>query len=408
MLNTRPVALLLAIAWSSSAFAADSSPVQVKDIAVTPRANLTADDGTLTLHPKASVGVGYNSNIYAEAANEKDDIYVHYLAGLQADWRLNPHNSLALNGEFEGLNYSKSASDNANMIGGLLGGDYRWHEANNNVHLHGGYARFNDPLIETGEQILRQIIDGSAVVTWQGSEVRSVVDLGATALDYLESGTGFTAESRDHNIFQLTGRMGCTTARDTFYYLLLGVDRTDYKENIQFNDSTGITGGVGAQVRLGQRSTLTAEGGVAYRSYADNFGGLSANDDKKVYAPYVSVAARWPWESGSQVGLNIFSRIDESISANAAWVYGAQLNGRYRLLANSGLFGSVGGYHSEDSGRGTVTTEKRNTVEIVAGVDHEITKGLVGRLKVTYTESTAEISNEFSRYIVSFDLAVAF
>ena len=408
MLNTRPVALFLAIAWSSSAFAADSSPVQVKDIAVTPRANLTADDGTLTLHPKASLGVGYNSNIYAEAANEKDDIYVHYLAGLQADWRLNPHNSLALNGEFEGLNYSKSASDNANMIGGLLGADYRWHEANNNVHLHGGYARFNDPLIESGEQILRQNIDGLAVATWQGSETRTVVDLGATALDYLDGGTGFTAESRDNSVFHLTGRMGCTTARDTFYYLLLGVDRTDYKENIQFNDSTGITAGLGAQVRLGQRSTLSAEGGVAYRSYADNFGGLSVNDDKKVYAPYVSVAARWPWESGSQVGLNIFSRIDESITANAAWVYGAQLDGRYRLLANSGLFGSIGGYHSEDSGQGMVTTEKRNTVEIAAGVDHEITKGLVGRLKATYTDSTAEISNEFSRYIVSFDLAVAF
>ena len=408
MLIARPVALFFAIAWSSSAFAADSSPVQVKDIAVTPRANLTADDGTLTVHPKALLGAGYNSNIYAEEDNENDDIYVHYLAGLQADWRLSPHHSLALNGELEGMNYSKSSSENADLVGGLLGGDYRWREANNNAHIHGGYARFDDPLIETGEQILRQNIDGLAAITLQGAEVRTVVDFGATALDYLEDGIGFTADSRDNTVFRLTGRMGRTTARETFYYLMLSGDVTDYKQNTQFNDSTGITAGLGAQVRLGERSTLSAEGGVAYRAYDDNFGGLNANDDKNVYAPYISIAARWPWESGSQVGLNIFSRIDESITANAAWVYGAQLDGRYRLLARSGLFGSLGGYHSADSGQGVGITEERDTFEVAAGVDHEITKGLVGRLKASYTDSTAEISNDFNRYIVSFDLAVAF
>ena len=418
MLITRPVVLLLVIAWSSPAFAADTfaadtfaadnSPVLVKDIAVTPRANLTADDGTLTVHPKAALGVGYNSNIFAEAVAENGDIYVRYLAGIQADWRLTPHHSVALNGELEGLNYSKSGSDNANLVGGLLGGDYRWHEANNEVRIHGGYARFNDPLIESGEQILRQNIDGAAQVTWQGSEVRTVIDLGITALDYLEDGSGFTADSRDHTISRLTGRMGFTTARQTFYYLMLSGDMMDYHENLQFNDSTGITAGLGAQVRLGERSTLTAEGGVVYRTYDDNFGGLNANDDKNVYAPYVSIAARWPWESGSHVGLNIFSRIDESITANAAWVYGAQLDGRYRLLVRSGLFGSVGGYHSVDSGQGVGITEERDTVEIAAGIDHEITNGLVGRIKATYTDSTAKISNEFSRYIVAFDLAVAF
>ena len=408
MLITRPVALLLTIACGTSAFAADTSPVQVKDIAVTPRANLTADDGTLTLHPKALLGAGYNSNIYAEEDNENDDSYLHYLAGLQADWRLSPHHSVALNGEFEGVNYSKSSSENADLVGGLLGGDYRWREANNNAHIHAGYARFDDPLIESGEQILRQNIDGLAALTLQGAEVRTVVDFTATALDYLEDGTGFTAESRDNTVFRLTGRMGTTTARETFYYALLSGDVTDYKENIQFNDSTGITAGLGAQVRLGERSTLSAEGGIAYRSYADNFGGLNANDDKNVYAPYISIAARWPWENGSQVGLNIFSRIDESITANAAWVYGAQLDGRYRLLAHSGLFGSLGGYHSADSGQGAGTTEERDTFEVAAGVDHEITKGLVGRLKASYTDSTAEISNDFTRFIVSFDLAVAF
>ena len=64
----RPVALLVAIACASSAIAAeDANPVYVKGIEVVPRANLTADDGTLRLHPKAMLGTGYNSNIFAES-----------------------------------------------------------------------------------------------------------------------------------------------------------------------------------------------------------------------------------------------------------------------------------------------------------------------------------------------------
>ena len=42
------------------------------------------------------------------------------------------------------------------------------------------------------------------------------------------------------------------------------------------------------------------------------------------------------------------------------------------------------------------------------GVEHEIAKGFVGRLKGTYTDSSAEVSNDFSRYIVALDFAVAY
>ncbi len=410
MRMNHPVAMLLAITCSTSAvMAEDTTPVRVKDLDVQPRANLTADDGTLTLHPKALVGVGYNSNIFAEATNEKDDVYVQGLIGLQADWRLNDHNNVAINGEFEGLSYANSDYSNGNLVGGLLTGDYRWHEANNDARFHLGYARFDDPLIETGEQILRQNIDGSAIVTLQGATVRTVIDAGVVALDYLEGGLGFTADNRDNTIYHATGRMGVTTARDTFYYALIGIDYIDYWENTAYNDSNGVTVGLGAQVRLGERSVLSAEGGVTYRVYDDNYNANASYDDKTVYAPYVSVTALWPWESGSHVGLNLFSRIDESLTANAAWVYGGQLDGRYRLLSHSGLFGSLGGYHSEDSGQGPgIAVEQRDTIEASAGVDHEITKGLVGRLRLTYTDSDAEISNDFKRYIIAFDLACAF
>jgi hypothetical protein len=408
---TRPVALLVTIACTGTAVAADhQSQVQVKDIGVTPRANLTFDDGTFSLHPKALLGVGFNSNIFAEVdGEENDDLYVHGLAGLQGDWRLGPHENLGFNGELEALSYFDSDNDDGNLVGGLLTADYRWHDSGNDVRVHGGYARFDDPLIQSGEQILRQTVDGNVMVTLQGATMRTVIDGGAVAMDYLEGGIGFSEDSRDNTVYRLSGRVGWTTARETFYYALLSYDFSDYWDNIQYNDSNGITAGLGTQVRLGERSTLTAEGGVTYRIYEEDYAGLSAYDDETVLAPYVSIAARWPWETGSSVGLRAFSRVDESITANAAWIYGLQLDGRYRLLARSGLFGSLAGYHSEDSGEGPgIPAEERDTVEATVGVDYEIAKGLVGRLKGTYTDSEAEISNDFSRYIVALDLAVAF
>jgi hypothetical protein len=405
----RPVALLAAIACVGPLIAADQAPIMVKDIAVQPMANLTARDGTVTVHPKALLGVGYNSNIFTETDDEEGDVFIRGLAGMVVDWRLNPHSSLAFNGELEALNYVDSDNDEGNLFGGLLTGDYRWREQNRDLRIHAGYARFDDPLIQTGEQILRQSYDGSATLALSGSEMRTVLELGAGAVDYLEDGIGFSDTSRDNTTYRLTGRVGRTTARDTFYYVMLGVDRSDYWDNIQYNDSNGITAGLGAQVRLGERSTLTAEAGATYRVYEDNFGGIAAYDDEQVLAPYISVAARWPWESGSHVGLNLFSRIDESITANAAWVYGAAVDGRYRLLARSGLFGSLAAYHSEDSGdSAAIVNETRDTFEATAGVDHEISRGVVGRLKVSYADSSADIGNDWTRYIASFDVAVAF
>lgn len=407
----RPVALLAAIACTSSLIAAEEgAPVLVKDLEVAPRANLTLDDDTLRLNPKAMLGAGFNSNIFAEdSGDENDGVYARGLVGLLANWRLDPHQSLTVNGELEALNYLDSENEEGDLVGGLLTGDFRLNQTGTDVRVHVGYARFDDPLIQTGEQILRQNIDGSLQVTLQGATVRTIINAGAVATDYLDDGIDFTDESRDNTAYRATGRVGWTSARETFYYALLGVDFNDYWDNIQYNDSTGLTAGVGAQVRLGERSVLTAEGGVTYRMYDDNYGGISAYDDEEIYAPYVSVAAKWPWESGSHLGLKVFSRLDESVTSNAAWIYGLQLDGRYRLLAHSALIGSVAGYHSEDSGQITgVDAEQRDTLEGALGVEHEITKGLVGRLKASYTDSTADLSNDYNRYIIAVDFAVAY
>ncbi len=409
---SQPVAVLTALAFAIPAsFAAEGAaePVPVKDFSVRPMGNLAYDDKRLVLHPKVLVGVGYDSNVYTEATNENSGSFVHGLVGVLLDYRLNQHQSIALNGEFETKNYLKKENDKADLVGGSGAFDYRWQEERNNAGLHLGYDRFNDPLIQTGEQVLRQSIDGNISGTFSTSVVRSVIKVGVVRTDYLEDAGFFTKDSRDNNAIDATLRIGYSEARDTFYYALVGYQRIQYDENTQFNSSNSATGGLGLQVRLGDRSTLTAEGGLTYRVYDNNFSANTAYDDKKVLAPYVNVAIKWPWEEGSHVGMNLFSRLDESVTANAAWVYGGILDGRLRMAQHTGLFASVGVYQSKDSGSGSgIQIEERNTVEGQAGIEHELRRGVVVRVKGVYTDSSSKTANDFSRQVLTLEAAAAF
>jgi hypothetical protein len=409
----RPVALLSTLACMAPVFAAQTESetvtVPVKDINVRPMANLASDDDTFTIHPKVLVGVGYNTNVYAEPVDENQGFYYRGLAGVLLGLRLNEHSRLAFDGEAEGLAYLKEENDQANLAGGRASLDYLWQESRNSARVHAGYARFDDPLIQTGQQVLRETYDGYASLNLTGTVARNVIKVGGQRTDYLENALGFTEDSRDNNTFSVTLRSGCTHARDSFYYVLLGYENTSYDENTQFNDFAGYTAGLGGQVRLGERATATVEAGATYRVYANDYGGSAAYDDETVVAPYASLAIVVPWEEGSHFGAQAFSRLDESLTANAAWIYGVGVDARYRLALNAGLFGALMEYQSKDSGHGPgIAAEERLTTEAVIGVDYELCRGLTGRLKVNYTESDSELNNDFTRIIVAVDLAAAF
>lgn len=410
----QPVALLTALACAlPTGFAAEGTPepkpVPVKDFSVRPMANLAYSDNRLLLHPKVLVGLGYDSNVYAETRDENSGTFVRGLVGVLLDYRINPHQSLAIDGEFETKTYLKEENDEGDLIGGRAALDYRWQEERNSAGLHLGYDRFNDPLIQTGEQVLRQTVDGNLSGAFSTSAILSVVRIGVVSTDYLEDAAYFTEQSRDNNEIDATLRIGYSEARDTFYYALIGYESVQYDEDTQFNSSNGVTGGVGLQVRLGERASLTAEGGVTYRIYDDNFAGSTAWDDEEVLAPYLNIAARWPWEQGSHIGLRLFSRLDESITANAAWVYGGIFDGRLRMAQHTGLFGSVSIYQSKDSGSGSgIQAEERTTQEGQAGIEHELRRGVVVRVKGTYTDSESKTATDFDRFVAVIEAAAAF
>ena len=382
-----------------------------KGLGVLPMANFTYFDQRLAFHPKALVGVGSNSNVFAQETDPKSSAYYHGIIGLLTTYRFNAQNNLSVDGELEARRYTDSeVKDVTRLTGGQACLDYLYQEQNNNrLKLHGGFARFDDPEIQTGMQIKRQTADGDISAAINGMHARLVIGGTMLATDYLEDGIGFTKDSRDNTVSGGNLRLGYTMSHNGFIYALAKVERVTYKEDVQFNNSSGYTFGAGLQQSLGERSSLLLEAGMMSRTYDKNFNDDPAYDDKKVVAPYGECNFVWPWETGSQVSLRGFSRLNESLTANTAWLTGGALDGRLRVADRTFLFAGVDYFLGKDDGAAAgAEVEKRTTTDATLGLDYQMNRGALVRLKGTYTDSKSETSNNFKRTLVGLDIAIAF
>jgi hypothetical protein len=429
---TRPVSLLTAIACCvplgaedlvsdspAKTNATDAAPVQIKDFSVKPMANLSYFGDTLTIDPKVLVGIGYDSNIFSTPNNPDSDGFYVGLVGATIRDRINDHNRLAIDGEFETDRYFDSnKNDQGDLTGGHLRGDYFWTDKQSDeIHAQGGYSKYRDPFVDTGETILSQTIDGSIYGTWNGVKARVVVGGGAVRTDYLEDGLTFKATNLNNDDYKGDIRIGLVQARESFYYVLAAFDDKQYDHKFDvvanpggYNDSTGYTVALGIQTLLGTRTSAEVEAGIIARNYAKDFQNNPSYNDQNVYKPYGNVLLKWKWEEGSFIGARAFSTIDDSITANSSWIYGADLDGRYRLAARAAVFANVTGYHSVDDGHPVGIDAASRTTEVgELGVEYILRRGLITRVKGDYTHSSANDNVEaFNRFVGIWEIAAAF
>ena len=391
----------------------DAQPVQVKDFYVKPMANLNFRNGTITLDPKVLVGIGYDSNIFSVpsgVSKNSDGFYVG-MVGLTLRDRLNDHNRLVIDGEFETDRYFDSSKNNqGDLTGGHARADYYWtNKQADEIHAEGEYQKFRDPLVETGETILRQTADASLYGTWNGPKSRVVVGGSFLRTDYLEDSAFFVASARSNDYYEGDIRVGYVPARESFYYVMASVLATKYDHNTQFNNSGGFIAALGAQKLLATRTSLLIEAGVEHKTYTNDFNASPQYNDKSVSAPYGNLFLNWKYEEGSNVGIRGFSELNDSLTANSAWIYGGDIETRRRLTARAALFGSATAYHSKDDGHAVgVAVEARTTEVGELGVEYVLRRGVVTRVKGDYTNSTSATENTFSRFVGIWEIAVAF
>jgi hypothetical protein len=260
------------------------------------------------------------------------------------------------------------------------------------------------------------------------------VMLGATVdrLRYLEGAAGiFGKDDRNYDDYGASTRVGHEIGDDSEIYLKAAIDRRTYDQasfappgeaipgtllvtTHGYNDSTGVTVEGGWKQKVGTRSGLIAELGLTYRHYAADFEGDSNFQDQNTAYPAANILYRWNYEIGSWVGANVYSQTIDSVFSNAAWLYGATLDTRYRLLADdkAALFGALSYYSIKDSGSPKTplepTDEVRRTAEVTVGGEYILHKGLGLRLKNIFDDSTSKYFNSFKRDVIEAEIGFVY
>ena len=423
---TRPVSILTSLAFlaplgaedlvqdsPAKTGAQDAPPVQVKDFYVKPMANLSYFNNTLTLDPKVLVGIGYDSNIFSvpsSVTKNSDGFYVG-LVGLTLRDRLNDHNRIVIDGEFETDRYFDSTKNNqGDLTGGHARADYFWTDSKaDEIHAEGEYQKYRDPLVETGETILRQTANASLYGTWNGPKSRVVVGGSFLRTDYLQDSLFFVASARSNDYYEGDIRVGYAPAKESFYYVMATALATKYDHNTEFNNSGGFIAALGVQKLLATRTSLLIEAGVEHKTYSNDFNADPQYNDKSVSSPYGNLFLNWKWEEGSNVGIRGFSTLNDSLTANSAWIYGGDIEARYRLAARVAIFGSVTGYHRKFDGHAVgFATDMRTTEVVELGAEYVLRRGLVTRVKGDYTNSKDDLENTFHRFVGIWEIAAAF
>ncbi|MBA2482608.1 MAG: outer membrane beta-barrel protein [Planctomycetes bacterium] len=407
---SRSLTLASLAALAVPVFAADGErpreTVSVGGFAIEPMGNMTSPDSAVTIHPKALVGVAYNTNVYATENNTESDVFYSAIAGIDIGWRATEEDKFLLSGEYVGQAYQEQQG--RNLQGGR--GIFRYgHKALVwDANALASFARTNDPFISTGEQIKHDDLDGAINASRTGNFIR--VGAGGTysRRDYLEGSAQFGENDRDYTIVGGNMRAGYLYAEDSEAYVRGFVDRRNYDEDV-FNDSTGYGGLVGVMAKIATRSQLIAEIGATYRAYKDDFRGIASYDDKNLIAPVGNLIYRWRPEIGSHVGARIYSSLEDSITSNGAWLVGGVLDGRFRLQKQAALYGSAGVYRLTSSGHAPgAETEVRTTEELTVGAEYFLMDGVGLRLQNVYTMSQSKTLNDFSRDVVSLDLGFVY
>lgn len=402
--------LFLGLIGSSTVLAAGEAarePLWVDRIPVLPGGNLIYDEGRLELHPKALVGLGYDSNVDAAPTSPDDDAYARGLAGVQVYWLPTVADRLSLDAYADAKRYLDR--DDRDFTGGRVRlGWIRESALGPLATVVADGMLVDDPLIETGRQVQRARYEGQA--GWWARGNTNTIRLGIAVLgeDFLEDAGVFTEDERDYlrpqaNAEWWYGRPDGATKLG----LRFTVERSDYRESgSPYQDGTGMSLLGLITHYFAPTLQLTGHVGVEHRRYTDDFAEDPAYDDQTITRPVGELLLRWDPEEYSRVDLGIASIITPTIDANAAYLLQAWISGRWRLQRSFGVLGEVNLYELQRSGTATGDPPRDLTLRVRAGCELWARDGLVIRALGGADFSEPENGDGYERLLASIDTAV--
>ncbi len=370
-------------------------------------ARMDFDNGALIVHPRAGAGATYDSNVVARHVAE-DDVSVFGLAGLAASYRIDEAQHLTFDGQVRGDRYADHRE--FDLLGGNATLGYQRTSQEHELTGQALYDRALTFLAQTGERVVTEAGRVTADSTWHA--LYSDYGLGASAerLRYLDDTSAFTARSGTYDRYTVTARYAWRYAQDASATFRLTGDATAYDDNVQYNDERGLTAAGGWKKNLDRFTTIATEVGLGYSRYrisGDRTG--TAFDRSESYAPSLLLDYETSDEAGDSFGLRLTSGIANSVSSNASWNYGLDLQGRRVLTHVVQGFASLGAAQYRDtSAAAGQDKEVRTSLKAGAGLDWALQRGLTARLETGYLDSRAKVAEDYQRVLVTVSLTAVY
>jgi hypothetical protein len=314
------LALLALAACPVVATAADSKPIDVNGQSILPWGNLSGSD-QVGFHPFASVGLGYDGNVFKlpEPEDVEKDTFTTYQVGAVVDWALTEIDTVGLRGSYR-RNVYREYDDEAGLRGGDVRGNYNHEGLTYAGFLTGGWRRSDDPADNAAARELRDLYDAEARGDYRTLDNRYSVGGTWNREYYLNED-----DNKDQNAFSGYLRWAYEFAESAEWFVRAAGTRIEYRSNDTYSDSKGAYGVVGYKNMLGSITGISAELGAEYRNYDEVLGANTTATDRTTWSPRAKADATYEYEEASFVKLTGFWELKDSNNSYSADYYGCLL-----------------------------------------------------------------------------------
>jgi hypothetical protein len=399
------MAILLALALDCRA--ADMEPVEVGGLVLGPAGDLRDSEHRFEFHPKALIGVGWNSMALVPPASDgESDTRLRGITGVLIRYHPCPGLDGLLDAELERLTWQRNPELDSGA--GLLraGFDYRapalvwigdmvWRQSREN-------------LLTTGEQVEQDHHVLRSRIGHEGSRWWEEVSIAISHLDYLQGTTSFDKHQGDHSTGSLGLRFGMQNGGDRAF-LAAHTEMVKYAVDDRFNGCKALSTTLGVLFPASDRSVLHVEAGLEVRRYADDYLGNPANDDQTVLAPWWDAGGTWSWQEGDRLQARLYSDLADSLTSNATWAIGAAASSHSEITRRFSVETGIDLSQTRDGGlsQAGASVQRRIIEGSIAG-QYALAPGLAMRLQTTATRVDAMAGGGYGRLEFSLDLAYAY
>ena len=400
--------LLAAAARGSTALAlsATLSAVEVPagPLTMQPYAEPLFLDRRLELHPTASLGSGYDSNLDGQGTG---DAFVHGTLGGDAHWYATPDLLAHLNLEAGRRAYVQTPDRDTDDLQAELAVRYSGPVWDVTSGANGARGRVAEPI--TGEQVLRSRMGAELEGERREPGIYLKAGLAAERIIYLEDTLLFSAAQADQSRWGGALRGGWRLIDYTRIYLFSRGSWTRYDDEGRFRNGVLAAYGAGCGFALTPRVAATAELGVATGLFSAPAFDDPAYDDQSVQSPAADLGLRWDWEPGSQLAVHADCGLATGRTANAVRRLGVGLLGELRLRERVRAFGEADWHREQDSGAAAnAELPVRDIATATAGLRGTLRPGIGLQVSTGWARTVDNVGEGYDRLVIEATLGFAF